>query len=140
MVGCFGPLIAPIERRARSLEVFERVEDPTGNLRPQREAPERLPGCDVALITATSIINHTVDGLLAAAANAREVVILGPSTPLVPEAFGERNVTMLSGVVVEDAGGVLRVVSEGGGTRQFGPFVRKVCLKTSARARNRGEE
>ena len=39
---------------------------------------------------------------------------------------------MLSGVVVTAAEEVLRVVSEGGGMRQFSPHVRKVTRLVSA--------
>jgi len=133
MVGHFGPLVGTIQARARSLAVFERVDHPSGLLRPQEEAEGALPRCQVALITATSIINHTVDNLLAAARDCREVVLLGASTPLMPEAFGAGSVTMLSGVVVKDPGEVLRVVSEGGGMRRFGPHVRKVTVRVGAR-------
>jgi ATP-binding protein involved in chromosome partitioning len=55
MVGHFGPLVEPLRQRARSLTVFERIAAPTGLLRPREEAAERLPRCQVALITATSI-------------------------------------------------------------------------------------
>jgi hypothetical protein len=126
MVGRFGPLVGPVRRRARSLTIFERVAEPAGELRPTAEAVVVLPTCSVALLTATSILNGTVDGLLEAASGCREVVLLGASTPLVAEAFAGRRVTWLSGVVVTDAEGVLRVVSEGGGMGQFGPHVRKV--------------
>lgn len=129
MVGHFGPLVAAIQQRARSLTVFERVAHPSGLLRPQEEAEDTLPQCQVALITATSIINRTVDNLLASARNCREVVLLGASTPLMPESFSAGSVTMLSGVVVKNSGEILRVVSEGGGMRQFGPHVRKVTVR-----------
>jgi len=132
MVGHFGPLVAAIQQRARSLTVFERVDQPSGLLRPQEEAETTLPRCQVALITATSIINHTVDSLLAAARNCRDVVLLGASTPLLPQAFSAERVTMLSGVAVRDSAEVLRVVSEGGGMRQFGPHVRKVTTRVAA--------
>jgi len=130
MVGHFGPLVDPIRQRAGSLTVFERVERPSGILRPQREAVHELPGCHVALVTATSIINHTIDALLDAARDCREVVLLGASTPLLPGALGGR-VTLLSGVLVEDRR-VLQVVSEGGGMREFGPHVRKVSVRVRA--------
>jgi uncharacterized protein len=132
MVGDFGPLVATIQQRARSLTVFERVAHPSGLLRPQEEAEDALPRCHVAIITATSIINHTIDNLLAATRNCREVVLLGASTPLRPDAFGAGSVTMLSGVVVTDPKEVLGVVSEGGGMRQFGPHVRKVTVRVAA--------
>lgn len=132
MVGHFGPLVGPVRKRAHSLTVFERVDRPSGSLRPQQEAEAALPLCQVALITATSVINHTVDDLLKAARGCREVALLGASTPLLAEAFGGEKVTMLSGVVVREPEEVLRVVSEGGGTRQLGPHVRKVTLRVAA--------
>ena len=133
MIGHFGPMVESLQKRVRSLTIFERVTQPSGLLRPQEEALAALPRCQVALITATSIINHTADGLLQAASGCREVVILGASTPLLPEAFKAVRATMLSGVFVQDPREVLRVVSEGGGMRQFRPYVRKrtLVLRTS---------
>jgi uncharacterized protein (DUF4213/DUF364 family) len=131
MVGHFGPLIGPIQARARSLTVFERVSQPSGLLRPREEAYGALPRCQVALVTATSVINNTVDGLLEAARGCREVALLGASTPLLPEAFGAEELTVLSGVVVMDSDEVLRVVSEGGGMREFGRHVRKVSVRVA---------
>jgi len=129
MVGHFGPLVAPLQERARSLTIFERVSEPTGLMRPQEEAVDALPRCPIALVTATSIINRTLDGLLDAARACRQVALLGASTPLAAEVFEASPVTMLSGVVVTSPAEVLRVVSEGGGMRQFGPHVRKVNRK-----------
>jgi uncharacterized protein len=129
MVGEFGPLVSALQGRVESLSVFERIAHPAGLLLPQRKAVEVLPRCQIALITATTLINHTLGPLLEAAASCREVVLLGPSTPMLPEIFAGRGVTLLSGVAVEDPGGVLRVVSEGGGMRQFRPHVRKVTLR-----------
>jgi uncharacterized protein (DUF4213/DUF364 family) len=132
MVGEFGPLVAPIRERAHSLTILERTDAPSGALRPQTEAPALLRRSHVAIITATSVINHTIDGLLEAARACREVALLGASTPLLADAFGGESVTMLSGVVVRDSAEVLRVVSEGGGARQFGPHVRKVTCRLRA--------
>jgi uncharacterized protein (DUF4213/DUF364 family) len=129
MVGNFGPLVNILKERARSLTVFERVNRPRGLLRPAEEAEDALPRCQVALITATSIINHSIDKLLTAAASCREVVVLGASTPLLPDAFRSENVTLLCGVVVNRPAELLQVVSEGGGMRLFSPYVNKVCLR-----------
>ena len=129
MVGHFRPLVKGLRQRARSLTIFERVMDPQGEIRPAEEAEELLPQCQVALITATSIINHTIDRLLEWARSCREIVVLGASTPLLPEAFENAHVTMLSGVVVKEPAEVLRIVSEGGGMRLFSPHVQKVCWR-----------
>ncbi len=128
MVGRFEPLVKVLKEQARLLTVFERIDEPQGYLRPISEIEDLLPQCQVALITATSIINHTVDTLLGAAKRCRTIVVLGASTPMLPEAFLESNVSMLSGVVVEEPIEVLRVVSEGGGMRFFKPYVRKANL------------
>ncbi len=128
MVGHFGPLVAPLRERVRSLRILERVEKPQGDLLPVQDAPRVLGESHIALITSSSIVNHSLDELLSAAGNCREVVLLGASTPLLPEAFEGTAVTCLSGVVVAEAAEILRVVSEAGGMRQFSRFIRKVNL------------
>ncbi len=128
MVGNFGPLVGPVKKRVRSLTVFEQIEEPQGSLRPAAEAAEMLPGCQVAMITATTIINHTVDRLLQACRQCRTVAVLGASTPLLPEVFTDTPVNLISGILVTDAPAVLRIVSEGGGMRFFKPHIRKVNL------------
>jgi uncharacterized protein len=138
MVGHFGPLVEPLRERARSLTIFERVAGPSGCFRPQEEAPAGIARCQIALVTAASIINQTVDGLLEAARSCRQVALLGASTPLIPEAFDAAPLTMLSGVVVIAPDEVLRVVSEGGGMRQFSPHVRKVTVEAGSGRSNDG--
>lgn len=132
MVGNFGPLVGPLQQRARSLSIFERIERAAGLLRPQAEAVTALPRCQVVLLTATSIINHTLDSLLKATRGCREVVLLGASTPLLKDSFSRSQVTMLCGVVVQKPKLVLRAVSEGGGMRQFSPHVRKVTMRVTS--------
>jgi uncharacterized protein (DUF4213/DUF364 family) len=129
MVGYFGPLIEKLEKKVRTLTVFERIPRSSPTTRPAREAEGILPRCQIALITATSIINHSIDGLLDAVAGCREVVLLGASTPLMPEVVSQHGVTLLSGVVVEEPSKILQIVSEGGGMRYFGPHISKVCLR-----------
>jgi uncharacterized protein (DUF4213/DUF364 family) len=129
MIGFFGPLVNPLRERAKVLHIFERRPDPESGILPESAAEEILPKCQVAVISATAILNHTIDGLLDLCKKAREIAILGPSTPFLPELFGRRGVTMLSGLQIADPNSTLRIVSEGGGTRQFGRAVRKLTLR-----------
>lgn len=128
MVGFFEPLAKVISFRVRSLQVFERDRNRFSDLLPEEKALEVLPQCDVAIITSTSILNRTVDELLKVSGHCREVILLGPSTPLLPEAFQGTAVTFLSGVEVTNPESVLRVVSEGGGMRHFKGLIRKVNI------------
>ncbi len=129
MVGYFGPLVKPLRERVRSLHIFERRPNPGMGILPETASRELLPQCRVVVLSATTLLNHTIDGLLDCCKAAREIVLLGPSTPFLPEVFRRHGVTMLSGLQVVDAAQVLRVVSEGGGTRQFGRAARKVSLR-----------
>ena len=129
MIGYFGPLVKPVKERVRALHIFERRPDPGYGILPESAAREILPGCQVVIITATAILNKTMDDLIDLCEKAREIAVLGPSTPFIPEIFTRRGVTMLSGLKVVDAVKILQIVSEGGGTRQFGPAVRKLSLR-----------
>ena len=129
MIGYFGPLVEPIKKQARAFYAFERQPDPDYGILPESATQELLPKCQVVIISATALMNQTMDGLLDLSVKAREITILGPSTPFVPEIFRKHGVTMLSGLEVADAQQVLRIVSEGGGTRQFGSAVRKLSLR-----------
>jgi len=128
MVGYFGPLIPRIESEVASLTVFERGRGWTAGVQPAERAVDLLPSCTVALITSTTLITESLDALLEAAAGCRVVALLGPSTPLAARVFAGTPVTWLSGIVITHPQEVLRVVSEGGGTREFSPYVQKVNL------------
>jgi uncharacterized protein (DUF4213/DUF364 family) len=130
MVGYFGPLVAPLERRGCDLTIFERNAARSERVLPAEEALERLPVSEVAIITSTALILGDLDRLLEAALPCREVALVGASTPLAPGVFRPRGVTLLSGITVTDAPGILQIVSEGGGMGLFGGRVRKVNIRT----------
>jgi len=129
MVGHFAPMVSSVREKAAKLIIFEQIDQPKGNLIPSFEIEKQLPECTVALITATSIINHSFNRIMAAAGNCREVIILGASTPLMPDIFAGTPVTCLSGTIVTDADEILRIVSFGGGMRIFKHCIKKVNIK-----------
>jgi uncharacterized protein len=131
MIGYFGPLVGSIRKQARELYIFERKPIPDLGVLPDSAAGDLLPQCQVVVLSATTLLNHTIDGVLECCKSAREIAILGPSTPFMPEVFRRRGVTILSGIQVMDTSKVLRVVSEAGGTRNFGRAIRKLTLRIS---------
>lgn len=122
MIGFFGPYVKALRERARELHVFERKPGVAGVL-PDWAAERILPDCDVVIITSLTLVNKTLDHLLELAQG--EVAVLGPTTPMssVLASFG---VSHLLGAVVENARGVLEVVSQAGGTRRLWKSARKV--------------
>ncbi len=127
MVGFFGPLIPELKKKVHHLHIFEKVEQP-GPILPEEAAYELLPQCQVALITSTTLINNTLDALLEVSRSCREVVLLGASTPFLPEVFQETPVTVLSGIEVLNNQGILQIVSEGGGMQFFKKNIKKINL------------
>jgi uncharacterized protein len=129
MVGYFAPMVPAIRERAASLIIFEQTERLETEVLPEEEMFTGLPECQVAIVTATSILNDTIDEILYAAHTCREVVLLGASTPMFPTAFAGTPLTVLSGVLVTSPEKMLQVVSEGGGTRSFRGSVRKINIR-----------
>ena len=116
MGGFFGPVVPRLKKIGCRLDILELNAEKAGTLTPE-QGREPLVACDVAIITGTSLITGTLDGLLAGLGDPRAVVILGPSTFMRPEVFAGTKVTHLAGSWVRDAGAVEKIVSEGGGTR-----------------------
>jgi uncharacterized protein (DUF4213/DUF364 family) len=125
MVGWFPPLVKRIREMGLNLSVIER--DERRFKVPDDATRDRiLKACTVAIITATSIVNDTLEETLGRLGNPRHVAILGPSTPLWEEIFGGTPVNHLGGSVVTDIGRVLQIISEGGGTPEMRPYLRFV--------------
>jgi uncharacterized protein (DUF4213/DUF364 family) len=127
LVGHF-PFIPRLREAVGKLWVLEQQPGP-GDL-PSEAAPDIIPQADVVAITGMTLVNHTLEGLLALCRPEALVLVLGPSTPLSPALF-DYGVHILSGSVVEDTEAVLRAVSQGANFRQVHrQGVRLVTMQT----------
>lgn len=123
MVGYFPPLVRLLEKNQIPLSV---IDDARGIGDKKAFEGQLADWADVLLLTATSIVNGTLEELLAHAGPRLKTVILGPSTPMLPDAFAHLPVHMLAGTAITDRSGALKVVRHGGGTRALKPFSRKI--------------
>jgi len=82
----------------------------------------------VAIITATTLLNNTFEETVDLLGAPRSVVLMGPSTPLVPEIFHGTPISHLGGAVVVNSTKVLQIISEGGGTPALRPYLHFVNL------------
>lgn len=127
MVGFFRPLMKKFKGRGAFVEVL----DDSQGVGDRADFYEKLKGwAEVLLLTSTSILNQSTEELLAhLAPGVTRVIMLGPSTPVVPEAFGHLPVSVLAGTVPVDRAAVLRAVRHGQGTPVIHRFSRKVCAR-----------
>ena len=131
MVGHFQPVVRRLQGQVASLAIFDLHVDQGPDVRPAEEVFSALPYADVALITATTLINHTLDPILQAAGHCRQVALLGASTPMVPVVFASGPISLLSGVHANQIAEILQTVSEGGGMAVFKKYVNKINLKVT---------
>ena len=127
MVGLFAPLVERIRSTGATLTVVEKNPERLEVLSAE-EKQKALKNCDVAIITATTLLNNTFEETIGLLGRPRSVVLMGPSTPLVPEIFKDTPVTHLGGSIVADAAKALQIISEGGGTPALRPHLRFVNL------------
>jgi uncharacterized protein (DUF4213/DUF364 family) len=127
MVGLFAPLVARIQATGAELTIIEknsaRIE-----ILGDTEKKDALKSCDVAIITATTLLNNTFEETINLLGTPRSVAIMGPSTPLMPAIFRDTPVTHLGGAMVADSPRVMQIISEGGGTPALRPYLRFVNL------------
>jgi uncharacterized protein (DUF4213/DUF364 family) len=122
MVGLFRPIVPRIEATGVILSVIERDT-------PEKERRDILGACSVAIITATTLLNGTLEGILDELGKPRHVALMGPSTPLCEEIFRGSPVTHLGGSAIVDGAAVLQVISQGGGTPDMRPSLRFVNIR-----------
>ena len=121
MVGDFCPLVGKFQN-AKELYIFDReAEKRPGRqvILPEEKEEELLPQCDLVVLTGTSFINKTADHVLDLCRHAKEIIIVGASTPMCPEVLGGCGVTALAGTRITDADAALRIVAQGGGGMDF---------------------
>ena len=115
IVGHF-PFVPKLRKFARNLWVLEKNPRP-GDLQ-TKEAASVLPQADVVGITATSFINHTVEGLLGLCKKDSWVIMIGATSPFSPILF-DYGVDMIAGSKVVDPQKTICCLSEGATFRQL---------------------
>ena len=129
MVGMVKPVFEALESVTRNIYVFEENVMKCGNIYYENSISIRLPECSVVFIKATCIMNHTLDKVLLYCKKAREVCIIGPSTPLCPEVFRQYGVSLLAGSIIKNADSILEIISQGGGIMSMEPAISQCLLR-----------
>jgi uncharacterized protein len=138
VVGAFVPFLKELKRRQLPFLVLEKDPDTLKAsempfYRPAEMAREVVPQADVLLMTGTTLINDTLEGLLSWAKPEARVTVVGPTVGLLPDAFLARGADYLGGVRITDPDAFLDLLAEGGsGYHFFGRVAEKIVLARRA--------
>lgn len=119
MVGFIAPVAAMLKAKGCDVSVFEDRKRRHPLMVPRHEMPFRVRSADIVILTGTTIVNGTITDILSLPKKARTVIIMGPSTPMIPSVFAGTGVSYLAGSSVVDPDRAFSMVMEGGGTRHL---------------------
>jgi len=137
VVGAFVPFLKELKRRGQPFLVLE--QDPAALkpeempfFRPAEQAGEVVPEADVVLITGSTLVNNTLEDLLALARPDAHVTVVGPTVGMLPDAFLARGADVLGCVRITEPDAFLDLLAEGGsGYHFFGRSAQKLVLARS---------
>ena len=133
MIGLIGPVAKALQSRVKEVIVFDESVSAFGgnvSIHPMCEQPALLPKCNKMIITGSSTINGSIDGLLAMCPNATEIAMVGSSTPMFPQGWEDTKVTSLSGSwwKNENKEEIFKAISCGSGVMELHPYMIKKAL------------
>ena len=134
VVGAFVPFLKELKRRGQPFLVLEQdpatlKADELPFFRPAEQAAEILPDADVVLITGSTLVNNTLEGLLALTRPDARVTVVGPTVGMLPDAFLARGADVLGCVRITEPDAFLDLLAEGGsGYHFFGRSAQKLVL------------
>lgn len=97
---------------------------------PAERAEEVVPYADLLVITGTTLINNTLDGLLAMAKKGARILVTGPTVSMLPDVLFEHGVTMVGGIIVTDPDAALDIICEAGsGYHMFGTSAERTVIR-----------
>lgn len=122
MVGAFVSYIRALKASRANFSVLELnadsfLPDELAYYRPAEQASLEIPAADVLLMTGSTIVNDSMDGLLALARPDARVVVVGPSVPLLPDVLAAKGADILATIRVTKADHFLDILAEGGGAQ-----------------------
>ena len=134
VVGAFVPFLKELKRRGQGFLVLEQdpatlKADELPFFRPAEQAAQILPDADVLLITGSTLVNNTLEDLLALTRPDARVTVVGPTVGMLPDAFLARGADVLGCVRITEPDAFLDLLAEGGsGYHFFGRTAQKLVL------------
>lgn len=134
IVGAFQTYMDKLAEQPCKLQVLELDPNaiPERHRRlymPAEQAAQILPGSDAVILTGSTLVNDTLDGLLALISANAFTVLVGPSSGLLPDVLFRKGIDLIGTIRIIDPDIMFTVVSEGGaGYHLFRTCAEKICL------------
>jgi uncharacterized protein (DUF4213/DUF364 family) len=97
---------------------------------PMSTLKEELPKADIVIFPPTLL--SKIDVITTFASKAREVAMVHPTTPPLPDPFFKRGITMVASMMITNPESLTRRIMEGAGTTLFKKFCRKIVFRRKA--------
>ncbi|QLA19384.1 DUF364 domain-containing protein [Desulfolutivibrio sulfoxidireducens] len=134
VVGALVPYLRMLKNQNRDFCILEKdvstlKPDELPRHVPEERAHEKVAEADLLIITGTTLLNDTLEGLLDAAKPGADIFVVGPTASMLPGAFFDRGVTSIGGVTVTKPDLLLDILAEAGsGYHFFGKSADKVVI------------
>jgi uncharacterized protein (DUF4213/DUF364 family) len=124
VIGAIVPALRTLKRRGGTWWVIEQDpktlrEDELPHYVAAEKSEEVLNKADVLIITGVTLVNHTLESILASARPDAEIAVMGPTASMLPEPMFERGVRVMGGVWVRKPDELLDVLAAGGSGYHF---------------------
>jgi uncharacterized protein (DUF4213/DUF364 family) len=128
MVGLFYGLIKTIKAANADLVVIEKNEELIQKYPdlPITTDATKLSNCNKILCTSTTILNNSLDEVLAHCSPQAFVSIIGPTAGYFPDPLFARGVDVVGGRIVKDGELFLRRIKEG---KRWGDATQRICFQ-----------
>jgi uncharacterized protein (DUF4213/DUF364 family) len=134
IVGAFQSYINKISGTHNRLNVLELNENALSEelkrfYVPAADFEKVLPDSDIIIITGLTLVNNTIDNLLAAIPDKAVVVVVGPSGSVIPDILFANRVNIIGATRITKPDILFDVISEaGGGFHLFEYCAQKICI------------
>ncbi len=124
VVGALVPYLRMLKKRALPFGILEKdirtlkEDEMPFYIEPSR-ASEAIGRADRMIVTGSTLLNGTLEGILDSAKPGGEIAVVGPTVSMLPDAFFRRGVTALGGLTCTDADALLDTLAEGGSGYHF---------------------
>ncbi len=132
MVGVIGPFIEYLNKNsAEFIVVDDNPAIPVGKTKQGyiiSHDIESIENVDILLMTGSTIIEHSLEGPLNAAKNARFKVVIGPTASWIPDIGFDLGLNAVCGMKFREPLKAFRTIMQGGGTMYFANYADKYTL------------